>query len=254
MVPFVPFVSLEAVNLHYNAEEQTQEIGILDEESGDLRGGTVALGARVQHWTLALGAELADGTLAYTGRSQPFLFPITTTTRLERRNGTVSFGYQWETGTDSTLAVNVEASRREFGRDIRPSPLTSALTETTRSSAAGVRIEWRQILLHRYGLGWSGHLLAEVPFRQTLEVDSHGVYDGFDERPGSRPYYGLALGPQLKVAENISVFAQFGYSLQRYAASPAVLIRKGGVPAGTASYPGSRQVMVSSQLGVNFSF
>jgi hypothetical protein len=234
----------------YVAEEPAPDGRVFNREQGALRRLCLGLGHTLGDWSLQATLTQDDGTIDYAGQTQ-LAIPLSTSTDLSRRAWTLAAGHTWqvdeegqegEGGTTLTLSLGVQALRTE--RDIRATPISSRLTETLRTRqwqlGLGVSVP---VTLAGAPLRLGATLQATRPWSHRLAVDTHGVVDALELRPGRRWGGQLGFDATLTLTPSVDVSAKLGWETYRPGASATQVAYRGSVPVGGASYPGSVQTL-----------
>jgi hypothetical protein len=217
--------------------------GVYNREQGRLQGGGAALRWQAGTWALEARVARREGTLVYEGLTQLGL-PLLSSTRLRWDEVALQLhrGGSWgPAGTRWALQGGFEGLVLQ--RAIQPTPLTGALTETLRrhGPAAGLRLE-QPVPLPALGLwslaaGWHW----SRPWRQTLDVDAHGVFDPLRLAPAHGTNRAWQLALRWTPAPGWTLALQG--TRQRLEVGGAGLqpVWHNGALLGAVSYPGSQQ-------------
>ena len=81
----------------------------------------------------------------------------------------------------------------------------------------------------------------EKPWRQTLDVDTHGLVEAFELQPARRWGGRLGISASLAVGARFDVGLDFGVETYRPGDSAPQPVYRAGVAVGAAGYPGSVQ-------------
>lgn len=248
-------IALEVGVARYTSIEPLVGGGVFNSERGSLRALGASAYRTIGPWRVEGRWVEMKGTLDYVGQTQ-FGLPITTQTRLDRHNLRLSIDRSWPLPPQGAIArIGIGLERVRTWRDIQPSSFTGRLTETLHTSqgSLGATAMLEGLVLGcvtRFSV--SGQLL--LPFEQTLDVDTHGIVDQFQLRPGKQhgSRFGLRSGWALGQAAEL----QLGYEQETYrpGASAVDTVYRDGRPAGLASYPGSTQRLKHLSAALTWSF
>ena len=240
----------------YDAREQLPSTSfVLNREFGALDGGSLGASAIDSSGGWEASLRHLSGGLSYRGLSQ-FGMPIETRTdlKLERFEfafdplGTVSIGR-------GDVGLAVALAHQRIDRRIRASIFSSALAEVLSSSEVGLRARAAMPL----SIGaWPAEIALRLegwrPWQQRLSVDTGGVYDAFRLEPAPRNSWRIDAGLTLRLNGAMTMRAALGASWLRFGNSDAAPIYRSGLPAGIASYPGSRQRLRTIEVQWQWSF
>jgi hypothetical protein len=225
----------------YVSEEPLPDGRVFNREQGSLQLSFVELRHALGDWTVRAALRQSRGTLDYAGQTQ-FGLPLFTQTDLARREVAIAaeHGWQFDDGPTLSLGGGIESLRTV--RDIRSTPISGALTETlrTRQWVLTARAAMTTSLADQ-PLRWGTRLELTRPWSQSLAVDAHGAVDPLVLRPGQR--WGGRLGFDAAWALGAALELGLSLGLEHYrpGASEAQTAFSGGIPVGSASYPGSVQ-------------
>jgi hypothetical protein len=236
----------------YVSEEHLPSGALFNREEGKLAHWTLGLTHSVSDWTWSLTLRQASGTLDYRGRNQLGL-PLRTTTDLRRDEWTLAGGHLWhwnDAGTSLSLGAGVMGVRTR--RHIRATAISGELTETLRSQRWLLKTgATARTALDTLPLRLGAWAQIDRPWSQTLDVDTHGVFDPFVVRPTSRWGGTVRAEATLTFSHGVDVGCYVGMQTDRPGPSASIVTHRGGAPAGSASYPGS--VQKSRLLGASLS-
>lgn len=238
---------------HYVSEEPLPDGRVFNREQGTLRRTTLELRLAEGAWAVTAALRQAHGTLAYRGQTQ-FGIPLYTQTDLSRCELALLAEHQWqphEGGPTYTLGAGAEALRTV--RDIRATPFTTPLTETlsARQWALGAAaVQDTALAGHPVRVTASAQL--NRPFSQALAVDTHGVVDPLTLQPGKRRGGRLGWDMAMALGANVEIGLNLGARFYRPGASESATAYRGGMPVGSASYPGSVQTVRHCDLVLNW--
>ncbi len=248
-----PEISLSAGRTRYDAVEPGSVGGPFNRESGSLDRRAIGLAQSFGAWRLGGQFSRASGSVDYAGQTQ-FALPLVTTSGVVREDLALSVQRLWPAfGERMTLSLGAGASALRSARDIRATPFSSELSETLRA---------RQWLLEA-GASTNGALLdrplrfsftarSSRPWRQTLAVDAHGLFDPLELEPQPRWSWQFGLAAQWQMAPAWALGLQAGWDRYRPGVGDSRAALRNGVPVGSASYPGSDQRMRSLDLVLNW--
>jgi len=239
----------------YAAEERRADGSPFNRESGRLQH--MALEVRHTHgeWQWVGELSRASGVLGYVGQTQ-FGIPLYTRTDLRREDAALSLKHIVSPGFASArLSVGVGVSALRIVRDILPTPISSELTETLKArqlflcAGAGTTL-----VLFGTPLTLSAVAMWRRPWAQTLDVDAHGLFEPLVLRPRATWSSRGGLSASVAAGRAVTLGLGVGIDLYRPGASGSALAYRGGVPVGSASYPGSRQRLTHTDIALDLQF
>lgn len=247
--PARPQLMLDAQAAHgqYLAKERSGSV-VLNQESGTLSGGALAVTGVWTPATLRLSARRLHGDIAYQGYTQLGL-PLRTQTSLTWQDWHVWAGPTQAVQTSvGNFGIAVGAGRLVVTRAIRATARSLPLTETLRLGLLSAGGDWQ------LALPGGGTLHGQLQWKQALTrrlaVDSGTVFDPYDLAPRHGSWAGLGAGLQWPLAAGVHLVATLQHDALRVAAAPARAILRDGRLAGLSSYPGSRQRLQTVAIGL----
>lgn len=235
-------VVASAGRAHYVSEEPAPDGRIFNREVGTLLPVRLGVVHTVDAWSVVASLGEARGVIDYQGQTQ-FGVPLVTRTDLSRRSVGVAVSHRFrpfDAGPDISLGGGIESLRTV--RDIRETPITTRLTETLHTR------QWALTSSVSHSEMWGGlplrvaaSLQLDRPASHTLSVDTHGLVDPIELRPGKRWGARMAIDVGLAVGSQGELSLRAGFERYRPGASDARTVFSGGLPSGVASYPGSTQ-------------
>lgn len=239
MVTAQPVASIELTARRYDARETAPGDFVLNREHGRLHGFalSVADDSPLGRWRLQAGREGA--AVGYQGLDQ-LGRPISTTTDL--RVDVLALRWIPAVATHlgaARLSGYLELAQHRLERAIRPGPRSLALSERLDTT-------WlRGGLQLAAPLAPSWLVRAEAtrswPLVQGLRVDTGGLYEPFRLEPRRRPSDRWSLAVSWVPSAGWRLGLTASDEVWRFGAADARPVRRDGVVAGTAAYPGSRQ-------------
>ena len=247
--PLTPEIVLDAQALHANYLARERSGGVLlNQDSGDLSGGALALTATWAPVAWRLSARSLQGGIAYRGYTQLGL-PLQTQTDLRWRHW-----HGWAGPSDrvqttvGSFGIAAGAGQLVLRRAIRATARSLPVTETLRLGLVSAGGDW-QLPLPGGGL-LHGQLQWHHALVRRLAVDSGTVLDPYHLEPGRSGWASLGAGLQWPLAAGVHLVATLAHDALRVAAAPARVVYRQGQPAGISSYPGSRQRLQTIGIGL----
>lgn len=248
-------VSVEVGRMAYHALETGVAGKLLNQEDGVLP--TRRLGSRWEHgaWHMDLSVWQAGQEIAYSGFSQVG-FPLQLQTQLNAQGMQWRAGYAWPWVGDSAALLSVGVDQLQIDRNLRPSPLSSALREKMDSTrallGAGVVKEWTALP------GWPLQVSVGVDvlrsLRQRLAVDSFGLYEPITLSPANSTDWRTTLRMALAPSASSKVWLTVEREGFNPGSTPYQAWTPSDVPATLVRYPGSRQSLQSLSIGASWQF
>jgi hypothetical protein len=239
----------------YVSEERRADGSLFNRESGRLQRMALELRYPWAEWQWVGELSRASGVLDYAGQTQ-FGIPLYTRTDLQREDAALSLRHTASPGLANVrLSVGAGVSALRIVRDIRPTPISSELTETLRSrqfvlsAGAGTTL-----VLIDQAMDLSAFALWRRPWAQTLAVDAHGLFEPLTLRPRAAWSSQAGLSASVAAGRAVRLGVGFGMDVFRPGASGSALVYRNGVPVGSASYPGSRQRLTHTDIALDLRF
>lgn len=232
-------ISIALGTLKYDAKERSTSGAVINHESGSLP--FVQLGARhafTPAYFVDASWRYAGNTINYAGFTQLGI-PLNTQTKLAWHQMSLSAGYRYAFSEAHSLEATLGLGQRGLDRAIQASLGSLPLREVLSTTQLQLGAKWQ----HRLSAHSQWHAGIELyqALRQSLAVDSYGLYDPITLRPAkqldTRLHAGAsyAFSPQWRIAANV------GLDRIKPGASSTEIWRKNGVPAAGVRYPGSTQ-------------
>lgn len=240
-------LDVQALYGTYLARERIGGV-VLNEDSGDLSGGALALTATWEPMTWRLSARSLQGGIAYRGFTQLGL-PLQTQTDLRwlHLHGWVGSTHRMQT-TVGSFGIAAGAGQLMVKRAIRATARSLPVTETLRLQLVSAGGDWR-LPLSRGGL-LHGQLRWHHAFARSLAVDTGTVLDPYDLEPRNGNWASIGAGLQWPLAAGVNLTVSLEHDALRVAAAPARVVYRQGQLAGFSSYPGSRQRLQTIGIGL----
>jgi hypothetical protein len=256
-------ITAETGRVSYRAHETGAAGQTLNSEAGHLQQEKLGLGYQVNaRWKLTATAESMHDTVGYDGLTQNSI-PLQTQThiRINRYEGRAQYTWIQESAYQILVAAGLE--HLSLDRAIRgtlPAPPllpfgTQPLTETLHTTRAivGGALNWSLLpALPGATLQLKAELMPSLAHR--LDVNTFGTYDNKQVRPRASLDWRLGFDFQYRLTPNLKfTLAKDTESLSPRASSTEVLT-KNGSPVATVMYPGSKQYLRSTRLGLAWEF
>ncbi|HTY03884.1 MAG TPA: hypothetical protein VMC81_09155 [Rhodocyclaceae bacterium] len=247
-------VYVGALNAHYVATERAPGSSwVLNQDSGQLRGFAVEATTKFDALDAGLRLERLRGDLDYDGFTQWYV-PLQTTTELQVTRWRLKFGYDMPLAAETfRVRIGLAIGQQEIYRDIQAAPLTGPLTETMTSRGIGAELGLRWAPVAAQG-AWTicADVGTERPWRQALDVDTHGAYDRFTLKPAAKDWRSAGLGIRIQPGARWQI--ELGRTWQRFqfGTAPATLVTRNGQLAAIGSYPGSDQSIDAWSLAIRY--
>jgi hypothetical protein len=233
-----PSVDVDISTRQYKARE-TDDGLVLNREEGTLHGlaFSVAVDSWGGRWTLHAANE--SGTLLYAGQNQSGL-PVVTLTDLNVQQVALRWTPAWHLVIGpASLESHAELAHQSIERAIRQGPGSLPLTENLQAlwlrSGAAITVS----LAPDWSVQFGGQLAWQLA--QQLHVDSFGIYDEFTLQPRARLSTRLSAGITWHARPDLHIGLHASQERWRFGPASEEPIYRGGVLAGDAEYPGSRQ-------------
>jgi hypothetical protein len=248
-------VSAAAGRSHYRARE-TNALGfVTNKENGHLPSQAVGLRWLTSPWFAQLSAQRAASDVLYQGYTQIGL-PLTTTTELALSQWQLQAGWQWQGPSGHQIQLGTGLSQSRIDRNILPGFGSLPLRETLHTRQWLLAADWQKTWAGAWPgpltLSLSGQLLPTL--KQTLDVDSYGIYDPIRLSNARGTDWALGAKGKIAITPQAQVTLQWHYRSIQPRASSLEVWRKNGFPAATVRYPGSRQSARDIAIGVDVSF
>ena len=251
-VAISPVASVEIAHREYDSRERAPDGADLNRERGGLHGLALGLSVDSASGRWSVQAAHAQGDVGYTGVSQTGV-PLRTVTdlRVQRLELFWAPAWQFQHG-DVSLGGHAGFAHQRLHRAIRASEVSGPLTETLDAT-------WLQGgMLVEVPLAGSWWLQAEArlawPLRLDLDVESFGVYDDFSLRPRRRLSNRMAAGVLWQATPRLRTGLWLTHEHWRFGRSGERPLHQDGAMVGTASYPGSRQLLAGVSLRLEYQF
>jgi hypothetical protein len=241
--------------MHYRARE-TNALGfVTNKESGRLPSQALALRWSRSGWYAQLAVQRAASDVLYQGYTQIGL-PLTTTTELALSQWQLQAGWQWQGPHGQHLQLGSGFSQSRIDRNILPGLGSLPLRETLNTRQWLLAAEWQETWAAAWPrpltLSLSGQVLPTL--KQTLDVDSYGIYDTIRLSNAHGTDWALGAKGKLAITPQAQATLQWTYQSIHPRASGLEVWRKNSAPAATVRYPGSRQSARHVAVGMDFSF
>ena len=90
-------------------------------------------------------------------------------------------------------------------------------------------------------LAWTAGIELDVPLKQTLDVDTYGLYDTFINHPQRFPALTSAVGVEIHPMHRLLIGVAFRREQWHFGSSSPTIVTRDGIVSGVAAYPGSHQ-------------
>ena len=238
----------------FTSEEHGADDQLLNHEAGRLWHTAVVLDHARGAWAVRAAFRQGTGTVDYRGQTQLGL-PLLTRTGITNRELDMTVGYRWRPAPLARVGVVGGAETLRTTRDIHSTAFSTELTETLTSQrwVIGPEIRGSLPVVGRL-LRIAASLQFTRPWSQDLSVDTHGVTDALTLEPQPRWSQRLEVEATCPVGPSVDIGISASHEILHAGASPAVTAYRGGLPVGSASYPGNEQRVQHVSVVANWHF
>jgi hypothetical protein len=235
-------VSAATGGMQYHARETNAKGFVTNQENGRLPSHELTLRWTPSPWYAQLYLQRAASGVLYQGYTQIGL-PLTTTTELALAQWQLQAGWQWLGPYEQQIRLGTGLSQSTIDRNILPSLGSLPLRETLRTRQWLIAADWQKTWSGAWpkpvSLSVGGQLLPTL--KQTLDVDSYGIYDSIRLSNARGADWMLGAKGKLAITPQAQLTLQWNYRSIQPRSSSLEVWRKNSVPAATVRYPGSRQ-------------
>jgi hypothetical protein len=192
-------LSMALGTLKYNAKERSSSGAVINEESGSLPW--VQLGVRhafTPAYFVDASWRYAANTINYAGFTQLGI-PLNTQTKLAWHQMSFGLGYRYPFSEAQSLEATLGLGQRRLDRAIQASIGSLPLREVLGTTQLQLGATWQQHLSARSQ--WHAGIALHQALRQSLAVDSFGLYDPITLRPAKqldmRVHAGIGASQQM---------------------------------------------------------
>lgn len=257
-------LALSRGSMRYQSIERSATGFITNQENGKLP--TLAATLRWQdapttagHWFAQARYGMARNEIDYQGYTQ-FGFPLQTATQLDVRQLNLHGGYDARLGGNTSAQLRLGLDRLYIDRLIQPAlgslPLQEVMTSDRVALGVGLRHTWPDLTVggRTRPLSLQANIEALRGLRQTLDVNTFGVYDNVRLQPARSTDWRWHVGAQWQVWPQVEL--GLGYAQERFGpgVSAIEVWRRNGTPVVGVRYPGSQQQLQTVDLSLRYRF